>query len=119
MNEIEYIVLAENFGEFLGMAQECLERKDHKASGVLASAVFEDTMRKIATKHDLGAYSGIDKNINGLKSRGVMENLQAKQARVWANVRNKAFHAEWDKYELGDVKSMIEGVRGLIDKYLV
>ena len=51
LTEPEYYFSAENFDDFLTHAEEYFNQKKQMEAGVLASVVFEDTLKKIAKKH--------------------------------------------------------------------
>jgi hypothetical protein len=45
----------------------------------------------------------LDSLIGALTKIGVLTGTKAKRARVAADVRTKATHAQWDDYDIGDV----------------
>jgi hypothetical protein len=45
--------------------------------------------------------------INALKLKEVLKGPQAKISSSYITLRNKAFHAEWDKIDTLEVKSLI------------
>lgn len=47
-----------------------------------------------------------------------LSGVKAKRARAAADVRTKATHAQWDEFELDDVRSTIEFTRDLIETKL-
>lgn len=119
LRSIEYIVVAETFDDFIDHAS--LYHKANKVieASILASAVLEDTIKKIALKN------GIDTNnktleplIDSLVKADVLTGVKAKRVKSYAGVRNHAMHAEWDKIDIKDVGEIIRGVRELIEDYL-
>jgi hypothetical protein len=47
-----------------------------------------------------------------LKAAGVYNGIEQKQVTAWLDLRNRAAHGEYDKYDEGMVKAMVEGVSG-------
>ena len=60
----------------------------------------------------------LDSLISEITNRGELSAVKAKRARVAAHVRTKATHAEWDEFEIDDVKATIEFTRELIESKL-
>ncbi len=106
------------FDDFLDQADVYHRAKKLQESAVLASAVLEDVMRKIAEKNEI-ADSSMEDRINALVKKGVFTSLFAKRVKAWAAVRTSAFHARWEELDLPGVGEAIRGIRGLIDEYLV
>lgn len=110
---------AETFDNFLDHAQAYYRDQRKNEAGVIAGVVFEDTLRQICRKQGLVEKGEkIDGLISVLTSRGELTNIKAKRARVAAHVRTKASHAQWDEFELDDVKAAIEFTRELIEAKL-
>lgn len=110
---------AETFDEFLDHATHYAELKRKQEAGVIAGVVFEDALRRVCRKHgipDKGVK--LDSLISELATQDLMSAVKAKRARAAAGVRTKATHAQWDEFELEDVKATIEFTRELIDRHL-
>jgi hypothetical protein len=60
----------------------------------------------------------LDTLISALVNRGVLTQLKAKRARVAADVRTKATHAQWDEFSASDVAEAIGFTRELIEAQL-
>lgn len=56
----------------------------------------------------------LDMLISELSKREIFNPLKAKRARVAAHVRTKATHAQWDEFDMSDVKATIEFAEELI-----
>lgn len=110
---------AEVFDDFLDHATSYLSQKKKNEAGVIAGVVFEDTLRRICRVLSI-VEKGVplDALINELNSRGELTGVKAKRARVAAHVRTKATHAQWDEFELADVKATIEFTRELVQNKL-
>lgn len=110
---------AEAFDDLLEHAKSYLEHDHKEGAGVLASAVFEDTVRRIARmSKTIDADKKLDTVISALASEGRLSSIKAKRCRAAADLRNKALHGSWEDYELSDVKSSIELTRELLEEHL-
>lgn len=106
---------AETFDDFLDHADLYLSEKRKNEAGVIAGVVFEDTLRQICRNEGIVEKGlKLDGLISELSTRGELSGVKAKRARVAAHVRTKASHAQWDEYELEDVRATIEFTRELI-----
>ncbi len=119
LGKMEYTVSGVTFDDFLDHAAEYHKGNRKIESSVLASAVLEDTVKKICKKNNI-APSGkkLDDLISELVQKGVLTQVKAKRVRSFAGVRNHALHAEWDKFDISDVGAMIKGIRELIEEFL-
>lgn len=101
------LVSAEIFGDFIALAKQTLdENKD--VAAVLVCASLEDALKRIAMKKGLDVEDeDISKVINALKANGTLKGSQTSIAKGYVKLRNKAFHAEWEKIEKPEVSSAI------------
>ena len=103
------------FDDFLDHAKEYVNRNSKNESGVISGVVFEDTLRTICRNHGIEEKGNqLDYLISELSRIGVLNQLKAKRARVAAHVRTKATHAQWNEFDMSDVKSVIEFTENLI-----
>jgi hypothetical protein len=110
---------AETFDDFLDHAFHYLSLSRKQEAGVIAGVVFEDATRKVCRKLGIEEKGQkLDALISVLASRGEFTGVKAKRARAAADVRTKATHAQWDEFELEDVRSTIEFARELIEAKL-
>ena len=117
--QLEYIFTASAFDDFLDHAEHFHKGGKQMESSVLASVVFEDTVRKIAKKNSTEeANVDLESIINALVSINVFTQVKAKRVKGSGAVRNKALHAQWDEFDLKDVGGLIKETRELIDHYL-
>ena len=83
---------------------------------MLACAALEDALKRCAINRGLNVE---DKNmssvVNALKSEGVIPNLQGKVLDRYVQIRNKAFHAQWDEIDAASISSII----GFTEVFLV
>ncbi len=110
---------AETFDNFLDHAEAYFADKRKNEAGVIVGVVFEDTVRRISRKEGVEERGvKLDALISELAKRGIVSGLGAKRARVAADLRTKATHAQWDEFQLDDVKATIDYTRGLLEKHL-
>jgi len=116
LRKAEYIFVASTFDDFLDHAEEYHKAGKKIESSVLASAVFEDSIRKLATKSGMKE-SGVplETLIDGLAKANVLTSVKAKRVKGYSAVRNKALHAQWDEFDIRDVGDMIKGTREILE----
>lgn len=110
---------AETLDDLLDQAKEYHSRKNKEGAGILATAVFEDTMRRLARDRDI-IEAGIkaDHIISELEKKGVITGVMAKRCRVAAGVRNHALHAQWDQFSLEDIEDVMRLTHQLLTEHL-
>jgi uncharacterized protein YutE (UPF0331/DUF86 family) len=118
LTEVAYQIYAETFDDFLDQAERMHKGGSLEGSSVLAAAVLEDTMKKIAGKNNVQPAPGLEETINALVAAGVFTGVFAKRVKAWAGVRTAALHARWDELDLKAVGDLIRGTRELISDYL-
>ncbi len=116
--KIDYILAAETFDDFLDHADTYHKRDRKIESSVLASAVLEDTIKKIALKNNVTAKKSLEDTINELVKADVFNPVKSKRVKAYVGTRNRAFHAKWDEFDIKDVGEMIKGVHELIEDFL-
>jgi uncharacterized protein YutE (UPF0331/DUF86 family) len=116
LTKAEYIFVASTFDEFLDHAEEYHKAGRKIESSVLASAVFEDSLRKLATKSNVKE-SGVplDTVIDELVKVNILTAVKAKRIKGYSAVRNRALHAQWNDFDLRDVGEMIKGTREILE----
>lgn len=119
LRQFEYIISAENFDQFLRQAEQYHKSGKHIEAGVLVSAVFEDTLKKVAQRNGINP-SGMTSQeiISGLRDGDFITPVHTRRLEGAAALRNKALHAEWTEFDLRDVGSVIRTVDELIQQYL-
>lgn len=117
LRKIEYIVAGATFDDFLDHAAAYHKANKKTEASVLASAVLEDAIKKIATKHNITTSGlSVEPLIEELVKMGVLTLVKSK--RIKAGVRNHALHAEWDQFDIRDVGELIKGTKELIEEFL-
>ncbi len=106
---------AEIFDDFLDHADAYARDGRKNESGVIAGVVFEDALRRVCRKQGVPEKDRkLDDLISELATRGELSGIKAKRARAAAHVRTRASHAQWDEFELDDVRSTIALAREII-----
>jgi len=119
LRKIEYIVVAETFDDFLDHATQYHKGNKKKESSVLASAVLEDTIKKIANRNGIDPKDlSLEPLIDELIKKEVFTPVKGKRVKGFISVRNHSLHAEWDKFDIQDVGELIKGTRELIVQFL-
>ena len=119
LKDIEYMVAGETFDDFLDHA--IVYHKGNKVveSSVLASAVLEDTIKKIAKRNSIRTTGKtLEPLIDELVSHNIFTPVKAKRVKSYAGIRNHALHAEWEQLDIKDAGVLIKGVQELIENYL-
>lgn len=112
---VEGQISAEIFADFIALAKEALD--DNKdVAAVLACAALEDALKRVAIKENLDVDDkDMSEVINALKAKGVIKGAQAPIVQSYVKLRNKAFHAEWDKFDKESVSSVV----GFTEQFLL
>lgn len=106
------------YNDMLQLAKQLIDDGYKESSSVLACGAFEDCMKNIALQNGLSVSdSDLSEVINALKSNSIMQSVQASVAKSHVKLRNKAFHAEWSKVDIPEIKSLISFLEEIIIKY--
>jgi hypothetical protein len=113
-------IRAESKGEvlagFVNMARWAIDDGQKDVAAVLASAALEDSLKQYAERNNLDVdEKSMSEVISALKSQGLVKGTQGKLLQSFTAIRNKAFHADWDKIDDADVKSVI----GFVEQFLL
>ena len=110
---------AETFDNFLDHAKEYVKSNRKNEAGVIAGVVFEDSLRRICRKNGKEEKGEkLDSLITALTNADIISQTKAKRARVAGHVRTKATHAQWDEFDIDDVKGAIEFTEEMILAHL-
>ncbi len=108
-------VQATIFDDFIDHADNFLSNKRKNEAGVIAGVTFEDAIRRLCKKHKIGNEGAkIDELISTLARENIINELEAKRARVCGHVRTKATHAQWDEFDERGVQQTIDFVRNCL-----
>jgi hypothetical protein len=106
--------------DFLQLARAALDENGDDAknvAAVLAAAVFEDTIRRIAAGNGLPHIEKLQNVIDELKNKGLLRGTQVGVASTYLNFRNSSLHAQWGRVERESVASVLAFVEELLRKH--
>jgi hypothetical protein len=117
LTSIEKQTAGEIYTDMLTLSKKLVDDNYKESSAVLACGAFEDCMKKIAQQNGINvADADLSEVINALKSKTIMQSVQANVAKSHVQLRNKAFHAQWDKIDIPEIKSLIAFLEEIILK---
>ncbi len=111
--DLKSLLISEVFGDFLEMAEYLLREGYKDPSAVIIGAVLEDSLRKLALRNgiSLDKNDGSPKTMEPLNQElyksSIYDKLIQKQITSWADLRNKAAHGQFDKYDQTQVEMML------------
>lgn len=127
IGEAEVRVRVDTLGGLLGVADSLMAPEDGPAmkdpAAAIAGVVLEAHIRRLAEANHLEGSrpDGRRKkaeDLNGdLRAAGIIDLLDLKSITTWLQIRNYAVHAEWDKFNEGQVDLMLRGVRDFIARF--
>ncbi|MFA4966649.1 MAG: DUF4145 domain-containing protein [Candidatus Margulisiibacteriota bacterium] len=105
---LEKQVIGSVVADFLALSKSIAEDGQKDVAAVLASAAIEDALKRYSALNGLDV-EGKDMSevINAIKSKGLIKGPQASLLSSYVQTRNKAFHADWSKIDMQNVKSLI------------
>ncbi len=119
LQNFEFKIISLTFDNFLDHAAEFHSSNKKTESSILVSIVFEDTIRKIAEKHEIDERGkSIEDLINEMTKSGIFSGVESKRHKSYAALRNYALHAHFDNFDIKEVGIMIKGTRDLIETHL-
>lgn len=105
---LEKQITGEIVADFIILAKKACEDGVKDVAVVLGAAALEDSLKRYAGLNGLFATDkDMSEVVNALKSQGLLKGPQASLVSGLVTTRNKAFHAEFDKIEMPEVKSLI------------
>ena len=116
--QIEAEVLSDYLDQALAVLAGGRDEPNHIAAAVIAGASLERCLRTLCealsppepTKNEKGASLGMTALIESLKKRSAFNELQAKELRAWAALRNAAAHGNFSEFNRDQVDSMVGGI---------
>ena len=105
------------------MADRLLTERHKDASAVIAGAVLEEHLRKLAQRNDVpaeddaGRPTKADRLNADLRKADSYPALDEKSVAAWLDLRNKAAHAQYDDYRAEQVSLFIQGLRDFITRH--
>jgi hypothetical protein len=120
IGSLQKTITGDVLADFLQLARAALNEKGDDAknvAAVLAAALFEDTMRRLATANGIAHIDKLQVVITELKDKGVLQGSQVGVANSYLNFRNSALHAQWDRVERESVASVLGFVEQLLIRH--
>lgn len=130
-DDLEKRVEADVSVNYLEQAERLMKDKDgadhtHIAAAVLAGAVLEKALRTLCKKASppisVNKVGGQAKTLNplidDLKKANVFNEIEAKQLRTWADIRNAAAHGRFEEFDRAQVEAMLVGVQRFLGAYM-
>ena len=116
--QIEGAVLSDYLRQAEGILKESTGELTHVPAAVLAGASLERSLRTICSRleppepvvNDKEGFLGMNALVDALKRRQVFNEVQAKQLRAWAAIRNSAAHGKFEEFTRHQVAQMIDGI---------
>ena len=106
---------AEVLADFLAYAKASIDEGNKDVAAVLACASLEDSLKKYAALNGCNAdEDDMSEVINKLKASSLLGGAEAKVVQSYVQLRNKAFHAEWDKLGTSEIQSLIAYLESFI-----
>lgn len=120
LNQIETIVSADIFSDFLTMSEYLLKENYYQAAASLAGAVLEDSLRKVCAAHNVGfkEREGLAALNEKLHGKNIYNKIVWKSVDTWREIRNSADHGKFNDFNSEMVATMIDGIRGFLNKHL-
>ena len=122
----EELIHGEVFGDFLEMADHLLDQGYKDPAAVMAGGTLEAHLRQLCQKFGVDTEAAdsrgnlrpkrADRMNSELVAASAYSKLDQKNVTAWLDLRNKASHGEYDKYDLGQVKLLNQGVRDFISR---
>lgn len=89
-------------------AKQAIEQDQKDVAAVLGCAALEDALKRFAVAKGLDVEEKSMADVcNALKGAGAIPAAQADIAKSYSELRNRAFHAQWDKIDVISVQSVI------------
>ena len=130
-DDLEKRVEADVSVNYLEQAERLMRDKDgadhtYIAAAVLAGAVLEKALRTLCKKASppipVNKVGGQAKTLNplidDLKKANVFNEIEAKQLRTWADIRNAAAHGRFEEFDRAQVEAMLVDVQRFLGAYM-
>lgn len=117
----EDLIHGELFGDFLEMADHLQTNGFKDAAAVIAGSTLEAHLRQLCKKAAIDTeQAGRPKKAETMKTElagaSVYSKLDQKNVTAWLDLRNKAAHGEYDKYDANQVGLLIQSIRDFITR---
>lgn len=106
----------EIFGDLVALAKAQLKAGFTSVAAVLASAAFEDALKRKAQELGVNVEGKtLDAIVNALKAKSFFKGAQAPIVSSYVKLRNASMHADWEAIGDADVSSLI----GFLEPFLL
>lgn len=125
LQNIQSLISADIFTDFLEMAAYLLEEGYKDAAAVLIGSTLEGHLRQLCVKNtidvEVSTSTGVkpkkaDQMNSDLAKANVYGKLDQKNVTAWLDLRNKAAHGEYSQYSKEQVVLFLSGVRDFITR---
>lgn len=125
LRSVSELIHGELFGDFLDMAQHLLDEGYKDAAAVIAGSALEAHLRQLCQKAGVSVEVANEANTRPKKAdvlnaelakANVYSKLDQKTVTSWLALRNDAAHGHYDRYEAGQVKLLVAGIRDFITR---
>ena len=111
---------AEVLADFLALAKDAINNEHKDVAAVLACAALEDALKKYGAANGLLVDNDEMSIVIGkLKANGSLGGAESKVVQSYVQLRNKAFHAEWEKLGVSEIQSLIAYLESFITTKLL
>ena len=120
IGSLQRTITGEVLTDFLQAARAALDEKGDDAkniAAVLAAALFEDTIRRLATADGIPHIEKLQDVITELKNKAVLQGPQVGIANSYLKFRNDSLHAQWENVGRESVVSVLGFVEQLLLKH--
>lgn len=118
IRKVENEITAKDFNDFLGHASEYLENGQKFEAAIICSALFEDSVKRVARRNNLETEGKLDSIINSLKSNNIISKVESQEFKYFSSIRNSSLHVNMEEISIDDVQKLFSGVSNIIKDYL-
>lgn len=125
LQNLESLISANIFTDFLEMASHLIEEGYKDAAAVLIGGTLEEHLRRLCLKSsidiEITTTAGVkpkkaDQMNTELSKSNVYSKLDQKNVTAWLDLRNKAAHGEYEKYTNDQVALLLSSVKDFITR---
>jgi len=119
--ELRSLIAASVFGDMIEMAEYLLSEEGYKdPAASVCGAALETGLRQILEMagHPAKETDRLQSLNQKCLEHEVYNKIRYAEVKSWTGIRDHAAHGDYGEYDAGQVKRMIEGVRGLLSEHL-
>jgi hypothetical protein len=123
LQSVTELVHADVFSDFIEMADHLLAEGYKDPAAVMIGGVLEEHLRKVCDKNSVSTIDGNGKPKKAsvmnddLVKAGVYDKLEQKNVTAWLDLRNKAAHGEYSKYDKRHVEDLSRSVKNFLTRF--